>query len=264
MRITLSFLILGIALFLVSCGGSGVTEIRSGSGATLNPGQAAYVTFRYYKNAAQVLVDSRKAKEPVAMEVVADAPASTIAHYLNGLQVGDSVQFKIMAREFFMDANGVLSIPNGVNASDMITFQLKVDSTISQEEFTKREEARAQRLADAPRIKLQNQLYNTRTYYQQVLDMEGIRDKIKEEGRAIDAEISRNGELAFKSENGVRMVIVEEELGDLLAPGDYVFVNYTGYLLDGTFFDSNIKEVARTHDALDPNRRYGPLRFQLG
>ncbi|MEL6535892.1 MAG: FKBP-type peptidyl-prolyl cis-trans isomerase, partial [Bacteroidota bacterium] len=51
---------------------------------------------------------------------------------------------------------------------------------------------------------------------------------------------------------------------DLLAPGDYVFVNYTGYLLDGTFFDSNIKEVARTHDALDPNRRYGPLRFQLG
>ncbi|HAP60248.1 MAG TPA: hypothetical protein DCR93_12400 [Cytophagales bacterium] len=264
MRSLLSLALFGLAFLVLSCGGSGVTEIRSGDGATLSPGHAAYVSFRYFKNAANVLVDSKNAKEPVAMEVQSEAPANTMVHYLNGLQVGDSVQFKIMAREFFTDANGVMSMPDGVNASDMITFQLRVDSMITQAEYTKREAEREQRLADAPRIKLQNQLYNTRVYYQEFMEMEGVRDRIKEEGKAIDAIIAQNGELAFKSENGVRMVIVEEELGDLLAPGDFVFVNYTGYLLDGTFFDTNIKEVARANDALDPNRRYGPLRFQLG
>jgi len=39
--------------------------------------------------------------------------------------------------------------------------------------------------------------------------------------------------------------------------GDFVKISYTGKLEDGTIFDTTIEEVAKVHNILNPNGRYG-------
>ena len=46
--------------------------------------------------------------------------------------------------------------------------------------------------------------------------------------------------------------------------GDYVEVNYTGKLEDGTIFDSSIEEIAKNAMYYDPDRKYEPLGFVVG
>ncbi|WP_292469729.1 peptidylprolyl isomerase [Methanolobus sp.] len=46
--------------------------------------------------------------------------------------------------------------------------------------------------------------------------------------------------------------------------GDYVSVNYTGSLEDGSVFDTSIEEVAVAENVYNPYRSYGPLSFIAG
>jgi len=46
--------------------------------------------------------------------------------------------------------------------------------------------------------------------------------------------------------------------------GDYVEVDYTGRLEDGTIFDSSIEEIAKKSKYYDKNRNYEPLGFTVG
>ncbi|MFW6376081.1 MAG: FKBP-type peptidyl-prolyl cis-trans isomerase [Thermoplasmatota archaeon] len=46
--------------------------------------------------------------------------------------------------------------------------------------------------------------------------------------------------------------------------GDFVKVDYTGRLEDGTIFDSSIEEVAKKSNYYDENRNYEPLGFTVG
>lgn len=46
--------------------------------------------------------------------------------------------------------------------------------------------------------------------------------------------------------------------------GNYVEVDYTGKLKDGTIFDSSIKETAKKSKYYDKNRKYAPLGFTVG
>src|SRR5690606_11017001 len=40
-------------------------------------------------------------------------------------------------------------------------------------------------------------------------------------------------------------------------------VNYTGYFLDGTVFDTSIEQVARDNNLFDSNRDYAPFPIKL-
>lgn len=66
-------------------------------------------------------------------------------------------------------------------------------------------------------------------------------------------------------ESGVTMLFTEVNDGGL-APvvGDSLMVDYTGYLLDGTVFDTSIEQVARDNNVHNPNRDYAPFPIVLG
>lgn len=249
---------------MFACGGPSTEVIEAGDGPGVQEDHVVYATFTYYKTPRNILLDSRKVKEPATFTIKSTAPDNTLTHYIAGHQVGDSLSFQIMAKKFFTQPSGAIEMPDGVNASDMITFQVRLDSMISPADWEKREAEREALRNDQPRIRLQNKLYETRSYYQDYMNMAGIKERVQSELPEIMRVIQAAGQTAFPTENGVQMVILKEELGDLLNPGDKVSVNYVGYWLDGTFFDTNMKEVARAHNALDPERSYKPLKFNLG
>ena len=257
-------LLLPLAL-LAACGGDSVEKLSQGTGPALSPDHVAYITMKYYKDANAPLFNSEKARDETTVTLIADAPDNVVGHYLLGQNVGDSLHFQIMAKPFYTESNGIVRMPEGMKASDMITFAVRIDSMVTREVYDLRQEELKALRGDRNKIRLQNKLYEVRVQYQERMNEPGVREQIAAEGKQIDAYIAQYGEKAFTTQNGVRMVIVEEEgMGNLLSPGDIIRVDYAGYLLDGTLFDTNMKEVARAHDMLDANNAYRSMKVQVG
>lgn len=83
--------------------------------------------------------------------------------------------------------------------------------------------------------------------------------------QAIEDQIDEDYPEATKTASGLRYII--ETVGDGPKPdiGQVVRVNYAGYLMDGTLFDSSIPEIAKAGGTYDPRREpYEPLPMQYG
>ncbi|WP_406662444.1 peptidylprolyl isomerase [Methanolobus sp. ZRKC3] len=52
--------------------------------------------------------------------------------------------------------------------------------------------------------------------------------------------------------------------GPVVEPGDYISVNYTGRLTDGTVFDTSVEQIAIDSGVYNPQRNYKPLDFVAG
>jgi cyclophilin family peptidyl-prolyl cis-trans isomerase len=68
--------------------------------------------------------------------------------------------------------------------------------------------------------------------------------------------------------SGLTFTIVQKGAGAKPADGTTVYINYAGYLEDGSLFDSCIEEVAKIYGKFDQNRAtqngYQPFPFQAG
>lgn len=64
---------------------------------------------------------------------------------------------------------------------------------------------------------------------------------------------------------GVVIIVQEEGTGSRpsASDGNTVHANYTGMLLDGTVFDTNLEAVAKEHDIYDEDREYRMSSFPL-
>lgn len=73
---------------------------------------------------------------------------------------------------------------------------------------------------------------------------------------------------ATTTASGLQYVIVKKGNGNMPAAGTPIFVNYAGYLEDGTLFDSSIAEVNQEYGKFDANRAsqngYQPFPFTAG
>src|SRR5690554_6445574 len=64
---------------------------------------------------------------------------------------------------------------------------------------------------------------------------------------------------------GIVLLFTEENPdGDSPVVGDSLRVNYTGYFLDGSVFDTSVEQVAMDHDLHNSSIEYGPLRIRFG
>lgn len=69
---------------------------------------------------------------------------------------------------------------------------------------------------------------------------------------------------ADSTESGLYYMVEQEGEGAKPEQGQTVLVNYAGYLVDGSLFDSNIEEVARENGKFNPKRPYQPFEVQVG
>lgn len=83
--------------------------------------------------------------------------------------------------------------------------------------------------------------------------------KAEEEKQAMIAELSAGME---KTESGLYYEVLEAGSGPKPANGQKVLMNYSGYLVDGTLFDSSIEEVAREGGRYNENRQYAPFEVE--
>ena len=62
----------------------------------------------------------------------------------------------------------------------------------------------------------------------------------------------------------VLLITQENEFGEVPEEGDSLFVDYTGYFLDGTVFDTSIEQVARDNNLYNSTLPYEPYPIKLG
>lgn len=84
------------------------------------------------------------------------------------------------------------------------------------------------------------------------------------EGKTIEAYIQEKGLTASKTESGLYYAIEQEGTGEATTPGTTMYVNYAGYLLDGTLFDTSMPEVAKANNIFDAERSYEALPVNVG
>ncbi|MEN8250576.1 MAG: FKBP-type peptidyl-prolyl cis-trans isomerase [Bacteroidota bacterium] len=144
---------------------------------------------------------------------------------------GDSVIFFIEADSLYMNSYRQPAPPR--YAGSKIEVRLGIDKIFTKEEFDE---------------------YN----------LAKLNELIESEADTIKAYIETNGINASKTEEGLYYEIVEEGTGDMPQEGQMVKVNYTGYVLDGTVFDSSIEEKAKEANLFNPARTYEPYAFPLG
>src|SRR5690606_28054348 len=72
--------------------------------------------------------------------------------------------------------------------------------------------------------------------------------QLQEDIKILEDYIAENNLDATKTESGLFYVIEEEGNGPEVEEGNTVAVNYTGYVLDGTVFDTSLESVAKENN----------------
>lgn len=82
--------------------------------------------------------------------------------------------------------------------------------------------------------------------------------------QAIAAYLHEHNLTVSPTEDGLYFIRTKEGKGKAIKQGSPVKFHYVGRLLDGTIFDTSIKEVAEENGLLHPMRRYEPLETMAG
>lgn len=158
--------------------------------------------------------------------------------FLN-LRKGDSINFTSTAKIIF---NG--NYPPNIKEEDVIkvklgAFDTKTDSAMQA-------------------------FYQEVMMAEQAKSAERAKTLLVEEAKTIESYVKEKGLNAQKTENGLYYVIEQEGTGEATTPGTTMYVNYAGYLIDGTLFDTSLPEVAKANNIFSEGRPYEPLPVNVG
>jgi len=79
----------------------------------------------------------------------------------------------------------------------------------------------------------------------------------------IDQYVAEQGLNVEIHDSGMRYVIHQEGSGVFPQAGKIVRVQYELYLLNGTYVDTSIEQIARDNNAYNSQRNYGPFQFRI-
>jgi FKBP-type peptidyl-prolyl cis-trans isomerase len=168
----------------------------------------------------------------------ADAQSGIDEIFLN-LKKGDSIRVMSKANKIF-GAN----IPPFLDSAENITIEIGVVNVIEQEVF--------------------QDYYNDLMAAQQKKQEEDAKKQLEEDIQTIEKYISENNLTATKTESGLFYVIEKEGTGDQVEQGNTISVDYTGYVMDGTVFDTSVESRAKDSNTFTEGRDYEPISFAVG
>lgn len=242
-----SLVIAGLVALLAACEKSSETfdyqVIRAGDGVESTTGQLVIYDLKLVDANDSVWVDTYERGFPEIMQMgdsLKELADDRFSQTLGRLSKGDSVVFQSTTKELYAELLGS-AVPPQVDSTLIMTYSVSIDDIINEEDFPKfRDEAMKK--------------------YQAVMEkrhMERIALAVEQLGKdtvTIDNYLAAQGLKAMKTSSGLRYIITKAGRGKNISPGQTASVRYAGYLLDGTYFDSNIKSLAEQKGLYDPRR----------
>ena len=238
-------LMTGLLLLCMACSneketpsGLKFTLLRKGDGIKLDSGKYLVLSMIFKDGKDSVWNDTRKNGMPAVIQMQLSIPkGDAVMEAIMMMSKGDSVTFKISAKTLF-EKTFRNPIPPSVDSTSSFTFNIGLEDVLNQEQVQKRQEEM---------VAKQNQDYVKQQEQQLASDVETIDNFLKEKG--ITAE---------KTDSGLRYIITKPGKGENAKPGKSATINYSGYLLNGKFFDSSIESVARLNNVFTDGRTYEP------
>lgn len=181
-----------------------------------------------------VLFNSNTLPEKMEIPMVASVHQGDIYEGFSMMHPGDSAVFAIVADSVWTKLFRMPKAPPEFDSVEYLYFNVRLNEVITAEEQQKRKEAERE-------VAMSNELKERTEYLQ------------------------KNYPKAEPTESGI--YYIREKQGHGISPinGDIVKVRYTGRLLDGTMFDSNIEENAKAGGVYNASRNYNePITFPLG
>lgn len=174
----------------------------------------------------------------------------------------------LMANDSLTPQNGMDEIFLSLKKGDSINFQstAKIIFNGNQPPFLKEDDVVKVKLGafDVKTDSAMQVFYQEVMMAEQMKSAERAKTLVVEEGKTIEAYAAEKGLNVQKTENGLYYVIEQEGTGEATTPGTTMYVNYAGYLLDGTLFDTSLPEIAKANNIFQEERPYEPLSVNVG
>lgn len=235
--------LLGVLLLMTACSQTKETPngfkyklVKEGEGSPANRDQLIVFNFKITDSEDSVWADTYKRGFPEFTALPDSnqvAEQDGISQMLCLLKKGDSTMFDISVKKLFTEM-AKSPIPFGVDSTLNLTYNISVHDIIAKDQF---EEYRA---------KLEQEYY--------ALEEKNAKVQLGKDTVAIDDYLKSKGIEATKLPSGIRYVIKTPGETSNAASGQTVLVNYAGYLMDGTCFDTNVKSIAQEKGIYDPAR----------
>ena len=238
-------LLTGLLLICIACSneketasGLKFTVLRKGDGVKLDSGKYLILSMVFKDGKDSVWNDTRKNGVPAIIQVHMPLPkGDEVLEAVMMMSKGDSIIFKIPAKSLFQNTFKS-PLPHFVDSTSLFTFNLGLMDVLGAEEFQKFQEKM---------VAKQNEDYIKQQSTQLASDIE-----------AIDNHLKTKGITAEKTESGLRYILSKPGKGENAKPGQTTSINYSGHLLNGTFFDSNIEAEAKLNNKYMEGRPYEP------
>jgi FKBP-type peptidyl-prolyl cis-trans isomerase FkpA len=241
-----------VAMLSVACSntketpsGYKYTVLRKGDGVVAKAGQILIMDFLFMDGKDSVWNDSRKNPFPtMVMAQDSTPPGDGVLEIFQLLSKGDSVTFQIPAKMLF-EKTFRTPPPPGVDSTSSFTFHIGVTDIVSEEKA--------------------REMQNAIVAKQNEKAMKAEVEQLAKDTVLIVTHLKEKSLVAQRTPTGIHYIITKPGKGENARPGQSIKVNYTGYLLDGTCFDSSIESVARANNVFNEGRKpYEPLEVTLG
>lgn len=186
-----------------------------------------------YGTEDSVLFDTDQNGQPVQLRADSGQYQGDLIGAFLGMNEGDSASIKVVADSFFIKTARMPESPDFIDSADMITFTVGLTKVQTLEEL--------QAEANAKNAELEAQ-----------------------EASILEQYLADNGITQTPTESGLIFISTQAGSGKQAEANKKVKVNYAGRLLDGTYFDTSIEELAKEQGLYNPQRTYAPFEFQLG
>lgn len=205
---------------------------QSSDAKKVSVGDFAHMEISYFTDKDSMLFSSEKYGSKFVIKVDEPTYKGDIMEGIAMMAPGDSASFLVTADSFYVHNVGG-TLPADITPGSKIRFEISMERVQTLEELEKEKQ-------------------------------ENARMQSEKEKQEIDAYLAENKITAQPLESG--LIIVEEVKGNGKKPqnGQKVKVNYTGKLLNGKVFDTNIEADAKAAGIYNPQRPYQPFEFILG
>ncbi|MFZ9503598.1 MAG: FKBP-type peptidyl-prolyl cis-trans isomerase [Cyclobacteriaceae bacterium] len=197
-------------------------KVRKGNEGIVKPGQYLLMDVVAIDENDSLWFDTRKNDQPAIVRV--DPYNEKIKEkgevgVYRMLGKGDSVTFTVNVSTIYHDT-WLKPVPKGLNPDMEVDYIISVKDVFDDQGLENFQKIQAEKLEQ---LRLNHQI-----------------DQFGKDTVLIDDYLKKKSIQALKTESGIRYVIQQEGKGKKIERGTIVLVRYTGYLLDGKTFDSNL------------------------